>query len=189
MRLTEGQVSYSMGMLPERFLDRLTEQELQHILRDRNAGEWGLTVLNLIATLHQNRVTISAREAQSLRDYLETFETSLGRSDSGMDLLRQATRWLDDLRVIPSLTDEQMRERMRTFGERFRGRIPDEKIEWVVVRPEDEEPGVWFETMYDLMEELLKHRVTITEQERNELWMLLDALNMSRKELIQLPVS
>jgi hypothetical protein len=178
-----------MGMLPERFLDRLSPADLRHAMGYRDAGEWALTVVNLIATLHQNRVTISVREAQSLRDYLETFETSLGRSESGRNLLRQAAQWLDDLRVIPSLTDEQMKERMRTFGERFQGRIPDETVGDLVIRPEEEEPGVWFETMSDLMKELLKHQVTITEQERNELWMLLDALNMSRKELIQLPVS
>ncbi|HEX6076686.1 MAG TPA: hypothetical protein VFZ32_15660, partial [Micromonosporaceae bacterium] len=123
------------------------------------------------------------------RDYLETFEPSMSQSDVGTEMLRKATRWLDELRVIPSLTDEQMMERLRTFGEKLRGRLPDEKIEWLVVRPGDEDPGVWFETMDDLMKELHKHRVTITEQERTELWMLLDALNMSRKELIELPVA
>jgi len=189
MRLTEGQVSYSMMTLPERFLDRLSQEDLKETVRFRDAGEWDLTALNLIAALHQKPATISAREAQSLRDYLETFSPGLSQSGAGAEMLSKATRWLDDLRVIPSLTDEQMKERLRTFPERFRGRLPDETIEWVAVRPEDEEPGVWFETMYDLMKELSKHRVTITEPERTELWMLLDALNMPRKEWIQLPVA
>lgn len=190
MRLTEGQVSYSMMTLPERFLDRLAAEDLRHTVGYRDAGAWDMTVLNLIAALHHNRTTITTREAQSLRDYLETFEPSMSQSEAEMELLRKAARWLEELRVIPSLTDKQTRERMRTFVERFRGRLPDETIEDLVIHPEDEaEPGIWSETADILVKELRREQATITEQERNELWMLLDALNMSRKELIQLPVS
>lgn len=179
-----------MRNLPERFLDRLSQEDLKETVRFRDAGEWDLTVLNLIAALHQKQATISAREAQSLRDYLETFGPVLSQSGAGAEMLSKATRWLDDLRVIPSLTDEQMRERLRTFPERFRGRLPDETIGDLVILPEEEaEPLAWPELAEILVSELREERVTITEPERTELWMLLDALNMSRKEWIQLPVT
>ena len=147
MRLTEGQVSYSMMTLPERFADRVPEAELREVIFWRNAGEWDQTVADLIAALHRHRTTISTREVQSLRDYLETFRPALSQGTAGLELLQTVTRWLDELRVIPSLTDEQMQERLRTLAERFRGRIPDEAVEDLVIRPEDEaEPEVWSDT-------------------------------------------
>lgn len=190
MRLSTGQVAGSMRTLPERFADRVPEAELQEVIHWRDAGEWDLTVAYLIAVLHRHQATISVREAQSLRDYLETFQPVLSQGDAGLELLETSNRQLDGLREIPSLTDEEMKERLRTFAERFRGRLPDEVIEDLIIHPEEEtEPLIWSEAADILVAELLKEHVTITEQERNELWMLLDALNMSRKELIQLPVS
>jgi hypothetical protein len=190
MRLSTGQVEGGMRRLPERFADRIPEAELREVIYWRDAGEWDQTLADLIAALHRHRATISDREARSLRDYLETFGPVLSQGSAGLEVLETATRSLDELRVIPSLTDEQMRERLRTFAERFRGRLPDETVEDLIIHPEEEsEPLIWSEAADILVGELRTERVRITEQERNELWMLLDALNLSRKEWVQLPVA
>lgn len=189
MGLTDEQVGTRMAVLPERFADRLPEKELALTTSNRNAGEWAETLANLIATLHRNRTTISAREARSLREFLETFRPILARSDIGTRKVEYMTRALDELTVTPSLSEQQMIDRLRTIPARFAGRIPPPEIDMLTVRPDEEEPGVWFETAYDLMTTLRRHRVPISGKERAELSMILDALDMPRVELRQLPAT
>ena len=186
MRLSQGQVSYSMMTLPERFMDRIPARDLEDIIRWRDAGEWDLTLAYLIFALHRSRASISEREVRSLCDFLETFQP--------LDILEAAARLLDEFGVIPSLTDKQMIDRMQAMPPRFAARLPPESIEILTEPPEEDDvvpgqvwPDRWWSDMLEiLITDLLQYRVLISEQEQSELWMLLDALNMSRRGLLQL---
>lgn len=178
-----------MGTLPEQFADRLPEKDLQRVISYRNAGEWGEAVANLIAALHQSRATISTREAQALRDFLETFQPGWTSSDTGARILEKTTHWLEDLPVIQSLTGPELVQWLREIPERFRNRLSPAEIEQLTVRPDEEEAEVWFEVAYDLMKALHRSQAPISSQERMELWLILDALDLPRHQLKDLPVA
>jgi hypothetical protein len=189
MRLTEQQVGLKMAVLPERFADRLSEKDLYLPTSNRNAGEWEEALINLVVALHRNQTTITAREDRSLREFLETFRPIMAGTEFGTQRLESMTRWLDELKVVPSLTEPQMIDRLRTIPQRFADRIPPAEIESLTVRPDEEEPGVWFEVAYDLIRTLQRHRTPISSQERTELSMILDALDLPRQELSRLPAT
>lgn len=187
MRLSQGQVQFSMMTLPERFADRIPARDLEGVIRQRDAGEWGTTLPYLIFALHRNRASISEREVRSLCDFLETFPP--------LDILEAAARYLDELPVLPSLTDTQMIDSLRAMPLRFADRLPAKSIEVLTDRPdEDDDVGPvsllteYAETLEILIDYLHEHRVAISDEERSDLWMLLDTLNMSRQGLLQLRV-
>ncbi|MQA24933.1 MAG: hypothetical protein GEU94_05555 [Micromonosporaceae bacterium] len=189
MRLTEQQVAMRMATFPEQFADRLPAADLQEVISFRNVGEWAVSVSALIAALHRTRTTISSREARSLRDLMETFQPALSQTDIGAGNLRVTSRLLTELTVTPSLTEPELIDRLRAIPERFRGRLSPEEIELLTVRPDEEEAGVWFEVAYELMDTLGRRRTPISTQERTDLSMILDALDLPRQKLRDLPVA
>jgi|SRR6266540_7217328 len=189
MPLSEEQVAWRMGRIPERFVDRLTEKHVQEIAEYRNVGEWGAAIYTLAAALPQTKSPISSREKAAIQEFIETFRSTTDPSGEWSRDLEQMTQWLDSLTVVQSLTEPEMISRLRAIPERFADRLTPADLDRLTVRPEEEEPGVWEETGEDLMQVLRQRQVRITPEERRDLWMILDALDLPRTELMKLPVT
>lgn len=76
MNMTEAQVA--LEHLPERYADRLPEQDRRDAAEFRDAGEWGELVELLVASLHATQAPISAAERDELRRLMQTMRVSTG---------------------------------------------------------------------------------------------------------------
>ncbi|MGH3646149.1 MAG: hypothetical protein ACRDTM_03080 [Micromonosporaceae bacterium] len=172
MVLSESEMHWRIGNMPERYADRLPERSLKQIVSFRNAGEWKFVVDWLMASLVRHSVTISTRERDELAEILP--------------MLRLPTDELEQLTVIPSLTDQEFEERAQTLVERFRDRVLDpEDLE---LMEDAQQRQRWRELIMDTVESLYEAKATITPEERDDLWLMLDAVRRPRLELSQLRV-
>jgi hypothetical protein len=178
-----------MRLIPERFADRLPAKELRMSTEDRNAGEWGSAISILAAGLHRMNSPISSREKAELQELIETFRPATDPSGTRTRYWDRTTQWLDSLTVVQSLTEKEMIRQLKAIPKRFADRLTPADVDRLTVRPEEEEPGVWEEIGDDLMQVLRQRQVRISEAERKDLWMILDALDLPRTELMRLPAA
>lgn len=172
MALTRQQVASRVLTMPERYVDRIPEMLEWPIPNYRNAGEWGLLVETLLARLRPGQIPISSRELQELRDLSE----AMGLSTEG----------LSELPVRTSLSKEECESQLRSLPEQFAARIPQEDLRDLKQYRDSQE----FRDLAEiLLDSLTTSKVSITSQERDQLWLILDALDLPRLELAQLTVT
>lgn len=172
MALSRSVMEWQISTMPERFADRLPEQALESITSFRNAGEPKFLVDWLMASLVKRQITISTRERDELREILP--------------MLRLSVAELDQVPVTPSLPREQFEEQASRLVERFRDRVLEDDRE-ILTYVRDHQ--MWRELVMYTVESLHEAHSPVTSQERDDLWLLLDALDLSRQELAQLPVT
>lgn len=182
--LNEEQVATRMANLVERFADRLTPAQRESVARYRNVGEWLLTVQMLLGALSRDNRAISAREREELREYLATF-AAVTLPEQLKAALQRMTDSLATLTVVPSLSEQEMIQRVRTLPKVFGERIPDED-RWELTDAENARD--WVDLTEATVALLRRHRVPVTPEERQMLWLLLDAMDLSRATLAKLTV-
>lgn len=183
MTLSEEQVAARMARLPERFADRLAPEDLRAVTRNRDAGEWLLTVQALIGSLSRADSPVSTRERAELRTLLETFAQP-ARASRLSPLLERATAQLTALTEVSSLTEPQIAETAKTLRPTFGERIP-ETDRWELTDAQDEQD--WLDLTQATVALLNKHRIPVTAAERRTLWLLLDAMDLPKQGLAELP--
>ncbi len=172
--LSDREIRLRVQTIPERFQDRFP-QDYPRLSRDRDSGEWEEVVENLLAALHQDRAPVSTRERDELHQLV-----------SSMNLPRVRPEWLAGLETVPSLSREELIEHARTLPERYASRIP-ESDHWELTTPRD--AGDWDDLAENLVRLLHDRRVSISDQEQSELWLILDALDLPRQKLRELRVT
>lgn len=186
MVLSQEQMALQMSTLPEMYQDRLTPAELAAVTRYRDVGEWLLTVQTLVAALLKARAAVSTRELTVLRQHLATFRTTTDRSDWMRGQLDRLESQLNELPIAQSLTSTELAEQMSRLPERYAKRLPAPMIEWLTGLRDEKE---WEDLATSMVDLLRKYRVPISSQERTDLWLILDALDLPRTELAQLTVT
>lgn len=64
----ESEVVRRASALPERFADRLSEDDFDTVSGARDGGEWAEEVENLVAALADNGAAVTARERDELAE-------------------------------------------------------------------------------------------------------------------------
>lgn len=181
--LSEEQVAARMARLPERFADRLDPADLKAVRRNRDAGEWFLTVQALIGSLNRLASPVSTRERAELETLLETFADAARATGLGT-LLDRVTGELSALTEVPSLPEAQIEPTARTLRPTFEQRIP-ETDRWEMADAEDERD--WLDLTQATVALLRRHRIPVTADERRTLWQLLDAMDLPKQGLAEIP--
>ncbi|GAA3841954.1 hypothetical protein GCM10022380_70150 [Amycolatopsis tucumanensis] len=181
--LSEDEVAALMAKLPERLADRIPPDRLRTVRQDRDAGEWLETAQVLIGTLARTDRPVSTRERAQLRELLRTFAKP-GQPEWLATTLDGLRRALTGLPEVTSLSEPQIAEKAKTLRATFGERIP-ETDRWELEDAEDEQD--WEDLTQATVRLLSRHRIPVTAAERRTLWLLLDAMDLSREGLLAIP--
>lgn len=181
MALSADDVAARVSSFPERYGDRLPDKTLWFLTSYANGGEWLMALESLLGALHRSPFLVSTREREELTQILDRFRQALpaGR-------LQELTTWLGEAKLVQSLDDETAIELARTIPERYEDRLPERTREWMRETRDSQEWADLAETLVDLLH---RDRTPISSEEQAELWLILDALDLPRQKLRELPVA
>lgn len=185
MVLSENELATRMSTVEDRYGDRLSQEDLQSMLSPLNAGEWLMAFVDLVGGLARTKALISTTEAGELRAYLETLASEKDPMGWAQGMVRRSREWLDQIPVIPSLSQAKLVELASTLPETYANRLPAGTMEYLTGMRDDQE---WDDLIESLVDVLRKRRVPISAQERQDLWLLLESQGLPAKRLVGIPV-
>lgn len=172
MSLNEREIGNRVKTLPERFADRIPEVMDKSVLIYRNVGEWRLAAGRLKYLLVKKQTTITTRELHQLQEV--------------MSAMGMPTESLSSLPTRESLTSQQLDGQMTKLPDQFATRVSSEHLEEMRESLDEAE----YEDLVSMLIYSLKvSKAAITSQELDQLWLILDALDLPRLELAHLTVS
>ncbi|MEO3797837.1 MafI family immunity protein [Nonomuraea sp. B10E15] len=183
MVLSEDEVCLRMSALPARFGDRLTREDLEDLDRFLDVGEWLIALQTLVGLLRQRQAPITSRELAEFGRFRETFAQAPDPRGYLARQLRVLRDRADSLPLIPSLTEQEMVERVSALPETYADRLPERTLDWLTGLRDEKE---WEHLAESMVSMLRAYQVPVTARERDRLAMVLDALNLPREDLSRL---
>ncbi|WP_280438085.1 hypothetical protein [Nocardia carnea] len=187
MALSPELVSEVLLTLPERFYDRIPDADLRCPVALRNLGGSRGVVSVLLFLLDEHHVTVTSLEHSDLSDLAETFWPAGEHRIAGQGTAAGAGI-LSRLPITPSLSEDELAVLLENIPARFRGRLPERRLKLLTPISEDFDAKCYLSMVDDLVATLHRYRTPITDHERADIALMLDAVREPRLRLTQLPV-